>query len=171
MVGEKLVESFNNRMKTIILRPATVCGISKNIRLDLTINMLTYHAIKKGEIIVFGGSQYRPNLTLIDMIKVYHFFINKNLTGIFNVGFENEKIIEIAKKISNKFKKINIKITKSNDLRSYRLSSQKLLNVGYNLNSNIEEEIIKLRDFYLNKKFKFSDKMIRINYLKKNINL
>lgn len=171
MVGEKLVKSFKDSMKTIILRPATVCGISKNIRLDLTINMLTYHAIKKGKITVFGGSQYRPNLTLIDMIKVYHFFIKKNLTGIFNVGFENEKIISIAKKISNKFKNTKIKITKSNDLRSYRLTSKKLLNKGYQLNSNIEKEIIKLKNFYLSKKFKFSNKMIRINYLKKNINL
>ena len=72
MVGEKLVESFGNKMKTIILRPATVCGISKNLRLDLTVNMLTYNAIK-GIINVFGGSQYRPNLTLKDMIEAYHF--------------------------------------------------------------------------------------------------
>ena len=83
----KIVESFNHKLKTIILRPATVCGPSRNIRLDLTINMLTYAAISKKRINVFGGSQYRPNLSLNDMINVYHFFIKKNLTGIFNVGF------------------------------------------------------------------------------------
>ena len=74
MVGERLVKSFNDHMKTVILRPATVCGTSKNIRLDLTINMLTFQAIKKKQITVFGGKQYRPNLTLIDMMEVYHFF-------------------------------------------------------------------------------------------------
>ena len=77
MVGEKIVESFSKKMKTILLRPATVCGPSKNLRLDLTINMLTYHAIKNQKINVFGGSQYRPNLTLDDMINIYHFFYKK----------------------------------------------------------------------------------------------
>ena len=78
MVGEKIVESFNHKLKTIILRPTkTVCGPSRNIRLDLTINMLTYAAISKKRINVFGGSQYRPNLSLNDMINVYHFFIKK----------------------------------------------------------------------------------------------
>ena len=167
MVGERLVKSFNDCMKTVILRPATVCGISKNIRLDLTINMLTFHAIKKKKITVFGGQQYRPNLTLIDMIETYLFFLKNNLTGTFNVGFENEKIISIAKKISNTINKTNISITKSNDVRSYRLDSQKLLNKGFARKSNIEKEIKKLKDFYLNKKFKFRKEMIRLNFLKK----
>ena len=83
MVGEKIVESFKHKLKTIILRPATVCGPSRNIRLDLTINMLTYAAIKKKRINVFGGSQYRPNLSLNDMINVYHFFIKKKFNWYF----------------------------------------------------------------------------------------
>ena len=153
-------------MKTVILRPATVCGTSKNIRLDLTINMLTFQAIKK-QITVFGGKQYRPNLTLIDMMEVYHFFLKNNLTGIFNVGFENEKILSIAKKISNTINKVNISITKSNDLRSYRLDSQKLLDIGFVRKSNIKKEIKKLKVFYLNKKFKFKKEMIRLNFFKK----
>ena len=167
MVGERLVKSFNDHMKTVILRPATVCGTSKNIRLDLTINMLTFQAIKKKQITVFGGKQYRPNLTLIDMMEVYHFFLKNNLTGIFNVGFENEKILSIAKKISNTINKVNISITKSNDLRSYRLDSQKLLDIGFVRKSNIKKEIKKLKVFYLNKKFKFKKEMIRLNFLKK----
>ena len=170
MIGEKIVESFKDKMKTILLRPATVCGPSKNIRLDLTINMLTYHAIKKRKINVFGGTQYRPNLSLSDMISVYHFFIKKNLTGTFNVGFENERVIDIAKKISKKIKKTDINRSKSNDKRSYRLDSSKLLRKGYKKVSNISNEIDKLQKYYFSKNFKFSDNMIRIKYLKKFLN-
>ena len=157
-------------MKTILLRPATVCGPSKNLRLDLTINMLTYHAIKDKKINVFGGSQYRPNLTLDDMINIYHFFLKKNLTGTYNVGFENEKVIDIARKISKKIKKISINRSKSNDKRSYRLDSTKLLLKGYKRVSNISDVISKLQKYYSSKNFKFSDNMIRIKYLKKFLN-
>ena len=170
MVGEKIVESFKKKMKTILLRPATVCGPSKNLRLDLTINMLTYHAIKDKKINVFGGSQYRPNLTLDDMINIYHFFLKKNLTGTYNVGFENEKVIDIARKISKKIKKISINRSKSNDKRSYRLDSTKLLLKGYKRVSNISDVISKLQKYYSSKNFKFSDNMIRIKYLKKFLN-
>ncbi len=170
MVGEKIVESFSKKMKTILLRPATVCGPSKNLRLDLTINMLTYHAIKNQKINVFGGSQYRPNLTLDDMINIYHFFLQKNLTGTYNVGFENERVIDIAKKISKKIKKIDINRSISNDKRSYRLDSTKLLLKGYKRVSNISNEIGKLQKYYSSKNFKFSDNMIRIKYLKKFLN-
>lgn len=169
MVGEKLVESFGNKMKTIILRPATVCGISKNLRLDLTVNMLTYNAIKKGIINVFGGSQYRPNLTLKDMIEAYHFFLQKDHTGTFNIGFENKKIINIAKTITHNLNNVKILVTKSNDKRSYRLNSKKIINIGYKQNSNIENEIINLKKYFSSKDFFFSDSMIRINFLKKKI--
>lgn len=167
MIGEKIVESFSKKMKTIILRPATVCGPSKNLRLDLTINMLTYQAIKNKKINVFGGSQYRPNLTLKDMVNIYHFFIKKNLTGTYNVGFENDKIIDIAKKISDKINKAVINRSKSNDKRSYRLDSTKLLLAGYKKVSNIDDEIVNLQKYFFSKNFKFTNNMIRIKFLKK----
>lgn len=169
MVGEKLVESFSNKMKTIILRPATVCGISKNLRLDLTINMLTYDAVKKGVIKVFGGEQYRPNLSLTDMIRAYKFFLEKNFTGIFNIGFENEKIINIANKITQNLKNTKILVSKSNDKRSYRLSSKKITKIGYKQSSSIKNEIDNLKRHFLSKNFIYTNSMIRINFLKKKI--
>ena len=170
MVGEKVVESFGKQMSIVILMPATVCGPSKNLRLDLTINMLTFNAVKKNKINVFGGSQFRPNLTLNDMINIYHFFLKKNLSGIFNVGFENEKVMNIAKKIKQKVKKTKISKSKSDDIRSYRLDSSKLLKVGYKKVSDITNEIDKLQKYYLSKNFKFSKYMVRIKYLKEQLN-
>jgi nucleoside-diphosphate-sugar epimerase len=162
-----LFKHTNDSFEGVIFRPATVCGYAPRLRLDLSVNILTNHAVNNNKITVFGGSQYRPNLTLIDMINVYHFFIKKNYSGTFNVGFENEKVIDIAIKIKKKIKKIKIYKRKSNDVRSYRLDSSKLLLKGYKKISSIENEINNLKKYFLSKNFIFSNNMIRIKYLKK----
>ena len=93
-VGEKLVQSYKNFFDTIILRPGTVCGFSKSLRLDLTVNAMTYTALKNKMINVNGGNQIRPHVHMEDMINAYLFFLNrKNISGIYNVGFENHSII------------------------------------------------------------------------------
>ena len=104
------------------------------------------------------------------MINTYLFFIKKNLSGTFNVGFENESIFNLAKKIKQKIKNIKIYKCKSNDVRSYRLDSSKLLGSGYKKVSDINSEISNLKKFYSEKLFKFSDNMVRIKYLKKLLN-
>ena len=69
-----------------IIRPATLCGYSPRMRLDLTVNMLTMQALAHGRITVFGGDQTRPNMHLQDMLRVYHHFLEHGLRlpGIFN---------------------------------------------------------------------------------------
>ena len=101
MVTERVILSYKKYLKVIILRPATVCGYSPRMRLDVTVNMLTFHALKNKKIIVFGGKQKRPNIHIDDLIDAYMFFLKKNIhTNIYNIGFENLSIINIAKKIS-----------------------------------------------------------------------
>ena len=101
MVTERVILSYRKYLKVIILRPATVCGYSPRMRLDVTVNMLTFHALKNKKIIVFGGKQKRPNIHIDDLIDAYMFFLKKNIhTNIYNIGFENLSIINIAKKIS-----------------------------------------------------------------------
>src|SRR5205823_1532556 len=56
---------------TLTLRPATVCGYSPRLRLDLSVNILTNLAYHKREITVFGGTQRRPNLHIRDMTDLY----------------------------------------------------------------------------------------------------
>ena len=52
---------------------------------------------------VLGGNQTRPNINIKDLIRVYEFFIKKNIkSGFYNAGFENMKILDIAKIISKK---------------------------------------------------------------------
>ena len=102
------------------------------------------------KITVFGGKQKRPNVHIDDIIDAYIFFIkNKKIRfGIFNIGFENLSILQIAKKISKKIKS-NIIIKKNhNDARSYNLDSTKLLKTGFKPRKNINDAVDELKDLY-----------------------
>tara|TARA_B100001175_G_C19481402_1_gene627303 strand:+ start:605 stop:1546 length:942 start_codon:yes stop_codon:yes gene_type:complete len=146
MVAERILLSYSNYIENFIIRPATVCGISPRMRFDVSVNMLTLHALKKKKITVFGGNQIRPNIHIDDLINLYKFIINnKNFkAGIYNAGFENISILDIAKKINKKIKS-DIIILPSNDPRSYRQNSDKLLKTGFKQKYNVElaiEQII-----------------------------
>lgn len=155
MIAERIFLSYQNNFKVHIIRPATVCGYSNRMRLDLTVNLLTYQALSNKLITVFGGSQIRPNIHLKDMVRVYkHFLKNSRIkSGCYNAGFENLKVIEIGKKIQSKIN-AKIKILKSNDVRSYRLDSSKLINTNFKPKYNVDYAIQELIDAYKFKKLK-----------------
>ena len=142
MVAERVLLSYRDRMKIHCVRPATVCGWSPRMRLDLTINMLTLQAFKNGKITVFGGEQTRPNINIKDMVRVYqHFLCNPSIpAGYYNAGFENLSIFDIAKKIRDKLP-AEIIITGSADPRSYRLNSDKLVSTGFKRLHGVDEAI------------------------------
>ena len=133
MVAERVFLSYTNQMKVHCLRPATVCGLSPRMRLDVAVNMLTFQALQKGEITVLGGQQTRPNIHIDDIADMYiHLIENRDSisSGNYNAGFENISILDIAKTIQ---KEIDCKIVikESNDPRSYRQDSQKILDTGF----------------------------------------
>jgi nucleoside-diphosphate-sugar epimerase len=141
MVAERVLLSYKNKMVVQIIRPATVCGYSPRMRLDVSVNILTRHAFKNKIITVFGGNQVRPNVHIEDLIDVYiHFLDNPQFDGIYNVGFENISILDIAKKVT-KYLPAKIDITQSNDPRSYRVNSDKLLSTGYKPKKSVENAI------------------------------
>ena len=132
MVAERVLLSYQDKIQVHCLRPATVCGLSPRMRLDVSVNMLTFQALKNNKITVFGGEQTRPNIHIKDMVRVYqHFVINRNIeSGCYNAGFENISILQIAKKVKKKLG-AEILISESNDPRSYRQNSDKLTNTGF----------------------------------------
>ena len=80
MVAERIFMSYADSMQIYCIRPATVCGYSPRMRLDISVNILTYQALTSGVINVFGGSQVRPNIHILDIANVYkHFIDNSNL--------------------------------------------------------------------------------------------
>jgi nucleoside-diphosphate-sugar epimerase len=170
MVTERVILSYKKYLNVIILRPATVCGFSPRMRLDVTVNMLTFHALKNKKITVFGGKQKRPNIHIDDLLDAYMFFLKKNIkSNIFNIGFENLSIIDIAKKISKIIKsKIVIK-KNSNDARSYNLDSSKLLKTGFKPKKKISDAILELRELYEKNILKDKPNFHSIKWLKKNL--
>ena len=131
MIAERVLLSYQNNINIQIIRPATVCGLSPRMRLDVSVNMLTMQALNKGLITVLGGDQTRPNIHIEDITDIYLFFLdNPGHVGIFNAGFENLTILEIAKKIKEKQGQL-LEIKPSNDPRSYRVNSDKLLKTGF----------------------------------------
>lgn len=155
---EKILLKYNsNDFVAAILRPATVCGYSPRQRLDLVVNILTNLAYHNREITVFGGDQLRPNIHIQDMVRAYELFIktnDKNINGkIFNVGFENSTVNELAlnvKKIIGS--DVIIKNLPSNDNRSYHISSKKIENeLGFMTKYNIFNAIEDLKNAFDNK--------------------
>ena len=170
MVTERVLLSYKKYLDVIILRPATVCGYSPRMRLDITVNMLTFHALKNKKITVFGGKQKRPNVHIDDLLDAYMFFLKKNIsTNIYNIGFENLSIIDIAKKISKIIKSKIIIKKNSNDARSYNLDSSKLLKTGYKPKKNISTAVLELKELYEKKILKDKANFHSIQWLKKKL--
>ena len=168
MITEKVIESFSKFFRVVMIRPATVCGISPRLRLDLSVNMLTYQAVKNKIITVFGGKQIRPNIHIDDMVSLYNFFHkNKKIEGIFNAGFENLSILEISKKIQN-HADCKIKILKSNDPRSYRLDSSKIISLGFKPAKGVEDAIIEGIELFRKSTFKIKDKNLNLKQMIKS---
>ena len=168
MISERVLESFSKYIDIYSIRPATVCGYSPRMRLDVSVNMFAYQALKFKKIKIFGGKQIRPNIHINDLINVYEDFLKKKLkTGIYNAGFENLKIIDIAKLVQ-KHIPCDIEILKdSNDPRTYRQNSEKLLNTGFIPRFKVEDAIKEIKEKFLTGHLNESDNCYTVKWMKK----
>lgn len=148
-----LLKHTDQNFSGVIFRPATVCGYSPRQRLDLSVNILTNHAVNTGKIMVFGGDQLRPNLHIQDYANLCSLLLNapseRVANEIFNCGFQNLSILEIAKIVKETVQKIfpdkgdiPLEITKSNDPRSYHINSEKIYrNLGFKPRYSVEDAV------------------------------
>ncbi len=167
MVSERVLLSYQNDMMVQIVRPATVCGLSPRMRLDVAVNLLTIQALKNRKITVFGGNQARPNIHIEDITDVYlHFIKRPEYTGIFNAGFENITIFEIANLIT-KYIPAEIIVTESNDPRSYRINSDKLLATGFKPKKNVEYAIKEIIESYRSGVLRDEDHFYNLKWMEK----
>ena len=136
------------------LRPSTVCGYAKRQRLDLVVNILTNHAFNNRRINVFGGKQLRPNIHIDDMVNSYIAVLNaspKNINGeIFNVGFKNQTVNELANDVKKVIgEDIEIINSQTNDNRSYHVSSKKIQEVlGFNTARTVRNAVQDLKNAF-----------------------
>jgi nucleoside-diphosphate-sugar epimerase len=141
MVAERVVLSYSKDMVVQIIRPATVCGYSPRMRLDVSVNMLTMQALTREKITVFGGDQTRPNIHIDDITDLYVFMLDHpEHRGVYNAGFENLSIMEIARRVVE-YAPARISVTESNDPRSYRVNSDKLLATGFKPKKTVDDAI------------------------------
>ena len=151
-----LLNNTSKNFEGVIFRPATVCGYAPRQRFDLSVNILTSHAINKKEITVFGGKQLRPNLHIKDYCDAVEVLLNspgeKVNNEIFNIGYQNMSIADISlcvkKVVEEEFKEfleIPIKTVESNDNRSYHINSDKIFNsLGFKPKLSIEDAVREL---------------------------
>jgi nucleoside-diphosphate-sugar epimerase len=144
-----------NGMERVIVRPSTVCGYAPRLRLDLTVNILTIHALVNHKIRIFGGKQLRPNLHIKDMVRAYQLFLEAPGAKIdreaFNVGFQNRSVEDIAKLVRDTIgdKTIELEYSPSNDNRSYHVNSGKIKRVlGFETRFTIEDAIKDITDAF-----------------------
>ena len=169
MCAERILQSYGDKFNLVIIRPATVCGLSPRMRLDVAVNMLTTQALENNKITVLGGEQVRPNIHIDDLANLYAFFVaNENkLNGVFNAGFENLKIIDIANTVSKKTG-AEIIIETSNDPRSYRLCSDKLLSVGFKPKKTVADAISEICDAWKSKQLKNEPQWHTVSWMQNN---
>jgi nucleoside-diphosphate-sugar epimerase len=147
MVAERVILSYADSLTTTIFRPATVCGYSPRMRLDLTVNLLTMQALTKGAMTVLGGRQVRPNIHIDDLVDLYLFALDRRLAGVYNAAFENLTVLEIATQIAGHVT-AEIQVRPSNDPRSYRLCSDRLIATGFAPKKNVAAAVRELAAAY-----------------------
>ncbi len=169
MVAERVLLSYADKMVVQIVRPATVCGYSPRMRLDVSVNMLTMQALTKEHITVFGGKQTRPNIHIDDITDIYLFMLDHPETrGIFNAGFENISIMDIAERVVE-HAPAKITVTESNDPRSYRVNSDKLLAAGYRPKKSVDDAIRELVHKFRSGELKDEDRFHNLKWMQRQI--
>ena len=155
-----LFKYTDDNFEGVIFRPATVCGYAPRLRLDLSVNILTNHAVINNKIKVFGGNQLRPNLHIQDYCDCVELLINADKSKIkdetFNVGYQNLSIANLSQIVKKVVEKefpekgeIKIETTSSDDNRSYHINSDKIKKVlGFQPKYTIEDAVKELCDSF-----------------------
>lgn len=169
MVAERVLLSYADRMAVQIVRPATVCGYSPRMRLDVSVNMLTMQALTREHITVFGGSQTRPNIHIDDIVDVYLFLLDHpEHQGIYNAGFENISIMEIAERVTE-HAPAKITVTESNDPRSYRVNSDKLLATGFRPKKTVNDAIREIVHRYRSGELRDEERFHNLKWMQREV--
>ncbi len=155
MCEEVLDQEREPGFVAVTLRPATVCGYAPRLRLDLTVNILTNHAINNGRITVFGGDQLRPNIHIEDMTDLYLRLLEESDQAIsgktWNAGYHNLKVRTIADMVREQVgPNVNIVVTPTDDHRSYHVSSEKIRReLGFVAARTVQDAIVDLKSAFL----------------------
>ncbi len=177
-----LFKQMSDDFTCVTIRPATVCGYAPRQRLDLSVNILTNHAVNKGKITVFGGEQLRPNLHIQDMCDLYKLLLELPADRIqgqtFNAGYQNMSIMKIAETVKKVVEEefpskapIAIEKTPTDDIRSYHINSDKIAKtIGFEPTHTIEDAVRDLCRAFAEKRLPNSfddDRYFNVRHMKR----
>jgi len=152
---EKILLDYQSPdFSAVIVRPATVCGYSPRQRLDVIVNILTNLAYNKREISIFGGEQLRPNIHIADMVDSYILLLQSDdleVAGqIFNAGFENQKVKDLAEIVKEVIgQDVRMVTLPTEDNRSYHISSKKIYDeLGFKATRTIRDAVIDIKNAF-----------------------
>ncbi len=137
-----------NHSNYAIFRLGTLFGLGdrfSRIRLDLVVNALVYKGLSEKLLPINGGEQWRPLLHVRDVGMATRFCLKNNISGLYNLGYKNFRIKDIATEIAERIQGVKIQFTDISfeDLRNYKVLNDKILNTGwtprYSLQDGIEE--------------------------------
>lgn len=170
MCEDYLQKHCPKQMEYVIVRPATICGYSSSMRLDLLVNIFTHHAWQNGIINVHGGAQYRPNIHIDDIVDAYICLLAApDVDGeIFNCGYQNLTLLETAEMVRSIVgSHVQINIEESKDLRSYHVNSDKIKSI-FTPKRTIEDAIEDIVEAFENGKISDldNDKYYRVRQMK-----
>lgn len=153
---ESLMQSSDlGDMEYVFVRPATLCGYAPRMRLDLTVNILTMHALVNKRIKIFGGEQLRPSLNINDMARFYELMlnapeelINRQAFNITHVNYSVRRYAELVKETLND-EKIEFEVVPTDDKRSYHVDDTKIRErLGFQNDFTIEDAILSIKQAY-----------------------
>ena len=170
MCAERILLSYADKMAVQIVRPATICGYSPRMRLDVVVNMLTMSALRDGEIVVQTPDLFRPHCHIQDVTDLYLFLLERpHLRGPYNAGFDNQTIMETALKISEhvgcKVKRA-LHVPGKFDKRSYLVDSSRILAEGFKPKRNVEDAVREIVGMYRAGALRENDQCINLKWMR-----
>ncbi len=144
--AERVVLSYAHQIGVHIVRPGAVCGLSPRMRLETTVNQLTIRALTDGKVTIYGGSQIRPFVNIIDMARAYVWLLQREPAGpggsIFNVSFQNMTVRDVGHRVCD-LTGAKLESVPTEDTRSYRMDSSKIKAAG--LTTRLRRYAMRLR--------------------------
>lgn len=156
LAAEQYLEDKN----ALVFRLGTLFGISDlfaRLRLDLVVNVMTVRAALEGELMVYGGEQFRPLLHVRDVAEAIVQYIDTEHVGIYNLHRQNVRIVDLAYQVRNHFPDTVVSRTEMEfqDARNYRVSSDKIrAELGWRPKYSIDDGIIEIKELIETKRLK-----------------
>lgn len=133
VLSESIIFDRHGDVEPVVLRLATVFGLSPRMRFDLVVNTLTARAMVDKKISIFGGNQWRPNVHCRDVARAFVTALEaprEAVAGeIFNVGGDalNHRIADLGDMVAQIVGDVEVvHQQEAPDPRDYRVSFGKI---------------------------------------------